>query len=234
VEQFARQYRAIFYSRRYHYPNPWTGDGTDYTPSLHAEDLIAFIEALQHGPINMVGNSFGAYTTLVAAIRRPDLIQKMVIGEPPILPWLKDVPGGQVYWDGFMNSAWLPAKQAFQNGDLEKGVQLFVDGVSGKGDYERLPETVRARFLENARSLQAETISPEYFTEITPQQIRQIAVPTLFLKGEQSPKMFHLIVDRLIQSASNPREATIPNASHAMYSGNPQAYYAVVADYLAG
>ncbi len=234
VEQFAQKYRAIAYSRRYHFPNPWIGDGTDYTASLHADDLIAFIEALQLGPANVIGNSFGAYTTLVAAIRRPDLFRKIVIGEPPILIWLKDIPGGQAYFDGFMNNAWLPATRAFQTGDLEQGVRLFTDGVSGEGAYDHIPGPVKTRILENARELQAETMSPEYFSmEITPQQVGQIKAPILFLKGEESPKLFHLIVDRLVESANNPRQATIPNASHSMYSGNPQAYSQVVSDFLA-
>ncbi len=234
VEAFAHHYRAISYSRRYHYPNAWTGSGLDYTVGLHADDLIAFIEALHLAPACVIGNSFGAYTTLVAAIRRPDLFQKIVIGEPPILPWLKEIPGGQPYFDGFMKNAWLPAKQAFQDGDLEQGLRLFVNGVSGPGEYDRLPEAVRTRFLQNARSLEAETLSPDYFTEITPEQIDQIQVPMLLLKGENSPKMFHLIIDRIAECASRAQFVTIPNASHAIYSGNPEGYYQAVDKFLHG
>ncbi len=88
--------------------------------------------------------------------------------------------------------------------------------------------------LENARSLAAEIRSPGYFTEITPDQIAQIPVPMLLLKGENSPKMFHLIVDRLAECAGNSRQATIPKASHSMPSNNPEAYNRVVLDFLNG
>lgn len=230
VEAFSQNFRAISYSRRYHYPNNWTGSGTDYTVGLHADDLIAFIKALDLAPVNVVGNSFGAYTTLVAAIRQPDLLKKIVIGEPPILPWLKDIPGGQAYFDGFMNNAWLPAKQAFQSKNPEEGLRLFVDGVSGPGDYDRLPDSARTKFLQNVRSLEAETLSPEYFTEITPEQVRRIPVPMLLLQGENSPKMFHLVINRLAESAPLIR---IPKASHSLASGNPAVYNQVVMDFLA-
>ncbi len=229
---FAQTYQAFSYSRRYHYPNEWVGNGQDYSASLHADDLIAFIESLHLAPANVVGNSFGAYTTLIAATRKPDLLKKIVIGEPPILPWLKEIPDGQVYWDGFMNNAWLPARQAFQAGNMEQGLRLFVNGVSGNGAYDRLPEKVKTNFLDNARELAAETASKDYFTEITPQQVEKIRVPMLLLKGEISPKMFHLIVDRLAESNRNAELATIPNASHAMASSNPQAYNRVVLDFL--
>ncbi len=232
VEAFSPRYQAISYSRRYHYPNPWIGDGTDYTVSRHVEDLITLIETLGLGPANVVGNSFGAYTTLIAAIRRPNLIRKLVIGEPPILPWLQEIHGGQEYFDRFMSQTWLPATEAFKSGNLEQGVRLFIDGVSGKGDFDRLPAPVKNRQLENATSLKAETTSPDYFTPITTQQIQQIELPILLLKGEHSPKMFHLIVDRIAPCVKNLHQATIPDASHSMAAGNPTAYNQVVLSFL--
>jgi pimeloyl-ACP methyl ester carboxylesterase len=232
LEPFGQKYHAIAYSRRYHYPNAWVGDGRDYSVDLHANDLIALIEALHIAPTVAVGNSFGAYTTLLAAIRRPELFRKIVIGEPPILPWLKEIPGGQKYSDEFLNQAWIPASQAFERGDMEGGVRFFINGVSGQGDYERLPEPVQKRMLDNQRSLQAETTSPGYYAEITPQQVERLTVPLLLLKGEQSPQMFHLIVDRLASYARNAHHAIIPKASHSMASGNPQAYNQIVMEFL--
>jgi pimeloyl-ACP methyl ester carboxylesterase len=234
LEAFGKKYHAIAYSRRYHYPNPWVGDGMDYSVDLHANDLIAFIEALQIAPTYVVGNSYGAYTTLLAATRRPDLMRKIVVGEPPILPWLQQIPGGQKYYDHFMNTAWFPAARAFQEGDLEGGVRSFVAGVSGPGDYDRLPDAARQRMLDNARELQAETVSPGYFTEIAPQQLEQLKLPILLLKGEHSPKMFHLVVDRLKDLISDARLDTIPNTSHSLYSGNPQGYAQTVMEFLEG
>ncbi len=233
LEAFSQEFRAVAYSRRYHYPNEWNGNGRDYSVGLHADDLIALIHALNLAPAHVVGNSFGAYTTLMAATRRPELFKKIVIGEPPILPWLKDIPGGQAYYDGFMNHAWLPAKKAFQANNPEQALRLFVDGISSPGGYDQLPEFVRAKFMENARSLEAETLSPDYFTELTPQQVGSIPVPMLLLTGERSPKMFHLVIERLAESAPQAQLTTIPNASHSMPSGNPQAYNRVVMDFLA-
>jgi pimeloyl-ACP methyl ester carboxylesterase len=54
----------------------------------------------------------------------------------------------------------------------------------------------------------------------------------LLLKGETSPRMFHLIVDRLAQALPRARQVTIPKASHSMSSGNPQAYNQAVMEFL--
>jgi pimeloyl-ACP methyl ester carboxylesterase len=230
---FSEKYHAISYSRRYHYPNPWSGSGTDYTVSRHADDLIALIEALLLGPVNLVGNSFGAYTSLAAAVRRPDLVRKLVIGEPPILTWLRALPDGQPYWDDFMATTWEPATRAFQSGQLEQGVGTFIDGVSGQaGAFDRVPEPARLRMLDNARELAAETASPGYFTDFPIGQVEQISTPMLLLRGQHSPKMFHRIVDRLAEYVPNAQQAVIPDASHSMPSNNPPVYNQVVMAFL--
>lgn len=233
VDAFSQKYRAIAYSRRYHYPNAWSGQATDYTVGLHADDMIGLIEALDVGPVYGVGNSFGAYTLLTAATRRPDLLRKLAIGEPPIVSWLKDIPGGQPYWDDFMGQVWQPASLAFREGHLEEGVRIFIDGVSGKqGAFDHIPPVGQQRMLDNARELAAETVSPGYFTGLTPQQAESITVPMLLLRGENSPRMFHLILDRLAQALPGARQATIPNASHSIPSNNPEAYNQVVMDFF--
>ena len=42
----ATRYRFVSISRRYHQPNPWPGDGKDYSVQLHVNDVAAFISAL--------------------------------------------------------------------------------------------------------------------------------------------------------------------------------------------
>jgi len=62
IEPFSEHYHVIAYSRRYHYPNAWVGDGTDYSATLHAEDLAALIKRIGLGSAHVVGHSYGAYT----------------------------------------------------------------------------------------------------------------------------------------------------------------------------
>lgn len=224
VGPFSAAYRTISYSRRYHYPNTWTGTGRDYNPDLHANDLIGMIEALNIHSVSVIGNSFGAYTTLVAAIRRPDLIKKAVLGEPPMLTWLEQIPAGKPYLEEFLSKTWNPAKEVFQMGNLEQGVAKFIDGVSGPGSWEHLPGPVKEHMLQNAPSLRAETTADDYFTIVTPEQVKSVAPKVLLVKGEHSPRMFHLVVDRLEECMEGRPSITIPNASHSIPSGNPAAY----------
>lgn len=232
-EPFAKHYRTIAYSRRYHYPNDWIGDGLDYSVLRHAADLAAFIRSLDFGRAHLVGDSYGAYTALLLAVRHPDLVQTLVLGEPPILPWLEQSQEGQALLTAFRADAWEPARKAFQTGTLEQGVRNFLDGVIGNGTFDQLPPPVRARLLENAREMQAETVAPDLFSTLTCADVGQITAPTLLLTGEWSPKMFHLITDELEHCLPASERVLIPHASHGMHAGNPQAYNETVLAFLA-
>lgn len=51
----------------------------DYTPDSRVDQLVALIEALALGPVDIVGNSMGGRTALATAIRRPDLVGDIVL-----------------------------------------------------------------------------------------------------------------------------------------------------------
>src|SRR5919202_1717127 len=72
---FAERYRAVPYSRRYHWPNAQPGDGVAYAAAQHAADLGALIESLGLAPAHVVGSSYGALTTLACAVARPELFR---------------------------------------------------------------------------------------------------------------------------------------------------------------
>jgi pimeloyl-ACP methyl ester carboxylesterase len=56
IEPFAEQYRVVACSRRYHYPNPWIGDGAEITSTyIHASDLAGLIGALEWSRVHLVG-----------------------------------------------------------------------------------------------------------------------------------------------------------------------------------
>lgn len=233
LESFAKQYRTIVYSRRYHYPNAWTGDGLDYSALLHAEDLAAFMTGLDLGRAHLVASSYGAYTALLLAVRHPQLVRALVLGEPPLMPWLEQSPEGQALWATFLADALAPARQACQKGELEQGVRLFIEGVIGKGAFDQLPPPARERMMDNALQLKAETAALDIYPTLTCEDARQITAPTLLLTGEWSPRMFHLITDELERCLPNCEHALISAASHAMHAGNPEVYNKTVLAFLA-
>lgn len=246
IELFAQRYRVIAYSRRYHYPNSWIGDGSNYTVSQHAEDLSALIRELQLGRVHLIGSSYGAYAALIAAIRNPDIVRTLVLGEPPVLPLLVENPDNPLHilslliksprtgmqFVKFGLSAMKPAQEALRRNDLEQGVKQFVSGVLGKGGFERLSPAAQATMMENAKALQAELLGPG-FERFPIEDARRCGISTLLVCGDRSPGFFTGISDRLMRILPNVQAVTIPNASHSMHRDNSEIYNKQVLEFLA-
>jgi pimeloyl-ACP methyl ester carboxylesterase len=180
-----------------------------------------------------VASSYGAFVCLYLARQQPELVRALVLGEPPILPWLIDIPGaGDIYYR-FGLETWQPAERAFQQGAMEQGVRLFIDGVTGAGTFDRLPPPARQAMMDNAPEMKLETSSADYFSKFTCEDAAQVTAPTLLVTGEHSPKMFHLITDEVERCLPNSQRASIPRTAHIMHVGNPQAYNEKVLEFLA-
>ena len=75
---------AVSYDRRGHSGSrqPLDQGGIDED----VDDLVALVEWLDHGPVAVVGHSYGATGSLLVACRRPDLVHHVVVHEPPLMP----------------------------------------------------------------------------------------------------------------------------------------------------
>jgi non-heme chloroperoxidase len=223
LEALSKGYRLISYSRRYHYPNEWPKDSTDFSVTIHARDLAAFIKALNLPPVHLIGHSYGAFIAFLVARDHPEVIRSLTLGEPPIMPLLKTTPEGDAVLTAAIARS-IATSEAFKQGNDEEGVRRFVNGVLGEGSYEKLPPSVLKRLMDNAQELKGEASSRDLFPPTTCEDVQKVKAPTLLLDGERSPKMFRLINDRLEHCLPSAERAMIPAASHQMEVENPQAF----------
>ena len=232
LEAFSKGYRLISYSRRYHYPNEWPKDATDFSVTIHARDLAAFIKALDLSPVHLIGHSYGAFIAFLVARDHPEVIRSLTLGEPPILPLLKTTPEGDAVLAAAIARS-VAMSEAFKQGNDEEGVRRFVNGVLGEGSYEKLSPPVLKGVMDNAQELKSATLSRNLHPPIRCEDVQQVKAPTLLVDGERSPKMFHLISDILERCLPSVERATIPAASHQMEVENPQAFNETVLAFIA-
>jgi pimeloyl-ACP methyl ester carboxylesterase len=232
LDDFAKHYRTISYSRRYHHPNPCRGDESDYSAALHADDLAALLTALGIESAYIVGNSYGAYTALLLAARHPERVRALVLGEPPVFPLLDDHAKGRPIRDDFLADVWEPAGEVLQAGKMKKGIEVFVDGVVEEGAFEKFPPDVQQLILDNACEFKVETASANYWTPFTCEDAGRITTPTLLLTGQQSLPMFQLIVRELERCLPNSERVVVPDSTHEMPADNTAAYNETVLAWL--
>jgi non-heme chloroperoxidase len=246
ISTFAKHFHVIAYSRRYHFPNANPTDSTsDYTVPQHSNDLIALINALDLGAVNLVGSSYGAYACLYVALNNPELVKTLVMGEPPVIPLLvsnlnnplqilslivRDFPTGKSLVQ-FGLKAIEPAKKQFRQGNMEEGVRLFANGVLGEGGFEKLPSEEKEKLIDNAPALKAELFVP-VFPDFPEKKVAELRVPTLFVYGTKSVKFFHSISDKLHKLLPESEQFFVPDAAHDMQQDNPKAYNKKVLEFI--
>jgi non-heme chloroperoxidase len=217
MNYFARKYRTISYSRRFAYPNKWIGNvAQDNNIEENARDLAELIRKLDLAPAHLVGASYGAFITLYCASKNPELAKTMVLNEPPIIPFLarSSLKDDVELFKRYRARVLSPAEDSFKTGDFRKAAQTFIDRVMGiENFFEQLSEQDKQYLMDNAKSLEGELESaiPSSFTI---EDVKQITIPTLLVKGELSPKSLLRISDILSDNMPNTEQIVIPNVSH--------------------
>jgi pimeloyl-ACP methyl ester carboxylesterase len=244
LDEFGKRFRAIAYSRRYHWPNEPIPEGADYSMVEHVDDLRAFLTALDAAPAHLVGHSYGAFLCLLLAMREPRLVRTLVLAEPPVITLftsnsprpmeltklLVTRPRTAMAIVGFGAKGVSPAAAALKRGDSETALRLFGHAILGSETFERLSESrlnqARANFIR------AELLGSG-FVPLDVDRVRSIQAPTLLVNGQASPALFHRLVDRLQELLPHASRIEIPGASHIMHEDNAPAYNAEVLSFLA-
>ena len=233
LDTFARNHRVITYSRRYAYPNKQViNDSADYTVIPHANDLAAFIQSLNAGPVHLVGHSYGAFTALLTTINHPELVKSCVLGEPPVAPLLINVKGGDTLAGKFFAIA-KPAAEAFKSGNDEKAVSAFAGWVIGDTSfYTSLPPEARSSMMANTLELRGSILSTTPFPDIKCEDIKKIQTPVLLMRGEKTTPFFITINDEISKCLTNKEIVVLPGATHGLQMENPADFNKIVLAFI--
>ena len=232
MARFSARNRVIAYSRRYNYPNHNEPISPNHSAIIEAEDLAALIGLLKLERVDIVGYSYGAFTALYYATRHPERVRNLVLAEPPVLKWLRDIAGGNVELDHFMNAIWQPAASAFRNNDPQAALRITCDYFGGKGSYDAMPPDGRRALTDNLREWKALTTSRDAFPPLDRDAVRKLNMSILLLSGEKTLPPLRLINEELIRLLPNAERVAVPNATHDMWIEKPEVCGETVRSFL--
>ena len=115
-------------------------------------------------------------------------------------------------------------------GEVEKGLQLFVDTVSGAGVWSRSSRQFREMASANAMTLVGQVA--DHPAPINHGQLSQVQLPVLLIGGAKSPEPFPRISQALQLTLSNARSVVIPGASHGMNVIRPASFNRAVLEFV--
>src|SRR5260221_1756177 len=226
----SKQHRVICVSLRHFFPDHWDGVGDTYSIAQHVDDLIAFIERLDTKPVDLMGHSRGGHICFRVAQRRPDLLRKLILAEP----------GGEL--DATLDPEFKPgpsplaariaaSAEVITAGDIDGGLQIFMDALEGPGAWKRLPATAKQLLRDNATTLigQMKDQRPPF----SKADAEAIKTPTLFIGGANTKGTLPQVLHALAANVKGSRTEMIPGATHPMFEQTPQKYCEIVLSFLA-
>jgi pimeloyl-ACP methyl ester carboxylesterase len=226
-----QKHLIIAVSLRHFFPEHWNGVGDTYSIAQHVDDMIAFIEQLHAGPVDLMGHSRGGHVSFRVAQRRPDLLRRLILAEP----------GGEL--DATLDPAVVPgpsplaarfavAAEKIAAGDIDGGLAFFMDVLEGPGAWARLPAMPKQLLRDNAMTLigQVNDKRPP-FSKADAEAIR---MPTLFIGGGNTKGMLPHVLHTLAAHVKGSKTAMIPNTTHPMFEQAPQKFCEIVLEFLAG
>jgi pimeloyl-ACP methyl ester carboxylesterase len=223
--------RVISVSLRHFFPEHWDGVGDSYSIAQHTADVIAFIDKLGTGPVDLMGHSRGGHISFRVAQRRPDLLRRLILVEP----------GGEC--DATLDPAAKPGPSALAvriaaaaekigAGNIEGGLTLFFDAIEGPGDWTRLPAAAKQQLRDNAMTLIGQTRDKR--PPFSKADAEAIKVPTLFIGGADTRGALPHVLHTLGAHVPGAKTAMISGASHWMFEQAPQNFCEIVLEFLAG
>lgn len=224
-------YQLVAYSRRYHYPNAWMGNGSDYTDANNVQDLVGVLRELHLGRVHLVGHGAGAQLAAELALGHPELVRTLVLVEPPTAAAAVAEP----------DFASLTAERAqllqqvegqMRMHEADKAARLLYDWASASnGAYDTLPSPLRGEIQDNAGVLGFFLSAPPPPMPCT--DFARLSVPTLVVTGQRTNPFYTAVGDSVARCIPHALRESIPMASHVVQRDNPDAFNAVLVGFLA-
>jgi pimeloyl-ACP methyl ester carboxylesterase len=126
----------------------------------------------------------------------------------------------------------MTAADKIAAGDVDGGLEFFVDTLEGSGRWQRLPPLMKQGLIDNAYTLIGQVRDDRPAFSLV--DAESIKMPTLFIGGAKTKGLLPKVLHTLVAHVPNSKVAMIPNTTHPMFEQAPQAFSEIVLDFLAG
>ncbi|MGF6574046.1 Pimeloyl-ACP methyl ester carboxylesterase [Paraburkholderia fungorum] len=220
----SEHFRCISVSLSHYWPASEAVIQSEFGWQTHVAELAEFLEAIDLGPVHLVGHSRGGNVAFQVAREFPRLIKSLTLADP----------GGPLQIDG-MPDASLPSAtnvlrarvvELIEDQQVDAGLELFVDSVSAPGSWRKSSIAFRTMAIDNASTLPKQLRDP--LPAFSRDAARDIKCRTLLIEGQRSPRMFRNNVEKLAEWIDQASRETIAGASHGMNVSNAGAFNRLV------
>ncbi len=194
------------------------------------QDWAGLLDHLALGPTHLVGNSRSGEAAIDLALARPDLVRSVTA--------VGAVPAG-FQFQGEPPAEWMVAVEAFRAGDLERAARLEAEyylAGAGRSPDEMDPDLlafVAEMDLACLRHEQAGQSQPRPLEPHAIGRLHEIKVPMLLIVGDRDEAEFFRAAEMVLAAVPHARLETMRNTAHLPALEQPDAFNAILLDFLA-
>jgi pimeloyl-ACP methyl ester carboxylesterase len=229
-DRLSTRYRVVAISRRYHWPNAAPSLDAAYTYEGHRDDLLGYLRATG-GPVHLAGHSYGAGIVLLAALREPELVSRLILIEPPFGSLLPPAAAGLEDEMADRLSMLKSLQDLARTGNDDDASRLLTDWIQGRPDgFAALPREAQDALLQNAA-----TVGPTFSASpphVDCEALRDLQVPTLVLNGMRTRVFYRAVGERATACVPDARRAWIAGAAHMTIVERPDETAALMMEFL--
>jgi pimeloyl-ACP methyl ester carboxylesterase len=227
----AEEHRVVTYDRRGHSTS--AGPGVRHgARSQHEADLAALIEALDLGPVHLVGSSYGGSVALAVAAKRPELVRTVVAHEPTLVGVARPHSSLAGLLERVSTLLTLVVADLVC-GKHERGAIRFTEELAlGPGSWFALPQASRRTMIANAPTFLDLVTDPEWGSVPVATDLH---VPVLLTDGGVSPRWMPEIVTALLETGyTHADRRTYGSAGHAPHLTHHAEFVESVTSFVLG
>ncbi|WP_151633421.1 alpha/beta fold hydrolase [Noviherbaspirillum aerium] len=208
----SQHFFCISISLSHYWPAADAGKQGQFGWRAHVDELAEFITVMDIGPVHLVGHSRGGCIAFHLAHEYPYLVKTLTLADPggPLHTGATQEAVSPVSTDALR----VKVAKLIESGEIDAGVELFVDSVSIPGVWRKSPVSFRTMAIDNASTLPKQFRDPlPAYTRVSAAKVR---CQTLLIAGEKSPGIYRANVEKLESWIQYARKQTITGASHGM------------------
>ena len=186
---------------------------TDRTLTLH--DEVAMLEptfARAGSQFSLVGHSYGGAVALLAALRRPERVNALVLYEPTLFALVDAATPRPNAVDGIRETV-ARAAAALATGDRSAAAEGFIDYWMGAGTWLAKPQAQRSAI--EAAVVNVQGWAQALFGETTPlAAFRALEMPVLLMQGSQTTPAARAVATALVRTLPRVETLTFEGLGH--------------------
>ena len=211
------------------------GKSTDW-PSrsqITLADEVEFIEpvlASAGKPMALIGHSYGGAVAMMAALRDPTRVSRLVLYEPTLFS-IVDADAPPPNGTLGMRDIVAASAAALDAGDRDSAAMHFIDFWMGAGSWAATPEKRKPAILESIANVRRWAYA--LFCERTPvTAFAALEMPVLYMAGSMSRESAHSVGRLLVPVLPRVRVMEFAGIGHMGPVTHPEVINAEIASFL--